>query len=87
MMPHKKRHAHDLGDVFKSQRMPRASRKQTSSDLGLSAAALQACTWTNLSSSNKIPRNYKILKKMHACAFGANHGKKMQKTKNLNYYF
>ena len=26
-----------------------------------------ACTWTNLSSSDKIPRNYKILKKcMHA---------------------
>ena len=62
---------------------------ETGWDLGPETLCCRACTWTNVSSSKKIQRNYKGLK-ITVCmhTFGANYGQQdTKRPKKPNCHF
>ena len=58
-----------------------APQMETGWDLGPGTLCCSACTWINVSSSNKIQRNYKELK-ITACSWGQLWTTRYKKTKN-----
>ena len=73
----------ELYEIYSRNMKEKIETCETSWDLELGALCCSACTWTNVSSSNKIQRNYKEIK-ITACmhSWSKLWTKSYKKTKN-----